>query len=199
MAYQVAFAVIFGAGFMLAAAHRFHATRLGGNVSEKTEKEQVPITYAVLRLGGAAVWVTAIMYAINPAWTAWANIDLPGEARWFGATIGAMALPFMLWAIRSIGGNVTRTVATRDNHELVTWGPYRYIRHPLYTFGFILFIGLGLLSGNVILLSGVVVALVAIIRRLPHEEAQLRQRFGSEYDTYVERTGRFTPKVWAKL
>jgi protein-S-isoprenylcysteine O-methyltransferase Ste14 len=46
-----------------------------------------------------------------------------------------LTLPAALWVFSALGRNVSETVLTKGDHELVTAGPYRWIRHPLYTTG----------------------------------------------------------------
>lgn len=100
-----------------------------------------------------------------------------------------------LMAARTISSNVTRTVVTRAEHRLVTHGPYRFIRHPLYTAGSMLFIGLGLLSANILILLVWLVAFLLIVVRTPIEEQYLIAAFGNDYETYMQRTGRYLPKL----
>ena len=116
--------------------------------------------------------------------------------RWSGAVFAVLMMPLLVsWAQRHLGNNVTTTVITREHHELVTTGPYRFIRHPLYTFGMLGYIALGLLSGSWVLLGGAALALVLVSIRLPKEEAELSRRFGSVYDAYRASTGRYLPKL----
>jgi protein-S-isoprenylcysteine O-methyltransferase Ste14 len=85
-------------------------------------------------------------------------------------------------------------VITHDDHELVTTGPYRWIRNPLYTAGALLLFGLGLVSASWVLGGVAVLTIVAMRWRLTTEEAQLESRFGQKYRDYVARTGRFLPR-----
>ena len=106
-----------------------------------------------------------------------------------------LLIPFIVSAQRALGRNVSPTVMTHEDHELVTDGPFRWIRNPLYTAGALLFTGLGLISASGFLLVGAPVALVLVTIRLPSEEAELEKRFGDAYRDYVRRTGRFLPRL----
>ncbi len=101
----------------------------------------------------------------------------------------------MYWTLSSLGKNLTDTVVTRANAVLVTHGPYRWVRHPFYVTAALLMASVTLLTANWLigLTSLVVLALLAI--RTPKEEAMLIQRFGQQYREYMERTGRFIPRV----
>ncbi|MEM6283242.1 MAG: isoprenylcysteine carboxylmethyltransferase family protein [Chloroflexota bacterium] len=143
--FRLIFAGIFLTAFVGAAVHRASAQMNGGRVSEASENR---VLYVLLRGGGLALWLSFFLYIFYPRALAWSLFSLPVALRWFGVGMAAVAVPLAGWAARTIGNNVTRTVITRENHELVTTGPYRYIRHPLYTFGTMLFVGLGLIAAS---------------------------------------------------
>lgn len=147
-----------------------------------------------LRSSGLAMWLSALLYVVNPRWMRWSRVDLPDPTRWSGAVLAAAALPLAHWTLSSLGKNVTPTVATRERHELVTSGPYRWVRHPLYSVG-TLFVGsFGLLAANWFVLLSTLSTLVMLLIRLPKEEEKLIERFGDEYRAYMKRTGRMLPR-----
>jgi protein-S-isoprenylcysteine O-methyltransferase Ste14 len=148
----------------------------------------------VLRIAGFGVWLSIIAYVINPEWLAFAALPLPDWLRWFGFALSLTALPLLFWMFRSLGNNITDTVQTRQHAQLVVRGPYRYIRHPLYSFGALFFIGLMLMAANWLILLLGVVALTLLILRTPNEEAHLVEKFGDEYRTYMSYTPRFIPR-----
>ncbi|MGW8251833.1 MAG: methyltransferase family protein, partial [Anaerolineales bacterium] len=80
----------------------------------------------------------------------------------------------------------------------VTYGPYRWVRHPLYTVGFMMFIGLSLLAANWFIALMLVLGFVPLAMRTPIEEAHLVERFGDEYRRYMRRTGRYLPRFGGK-
>ena len=90
--------------------------------------------------------------------------------------------------------NITDTVVTRRDHTLITDGPYRWIRHPLYTFGSLFFISLSLVTGIWLIPLLVIPTFAILIQRTSIEERALQERFGDEYLRYSKRTGRFFPR-----
>ncbi|MFW6198491.1 MAG: methyltransferase family protein, partial [Acidobacteriota bacterium] len=93
-----------------------------------------------------------------------------------------------------IGSNISETVLTRDGQELVVAGPYRRVRHPLYSAGLLLLAGVGLATDSAALL--VLDALVACLMLgmiIPREEELLLERFGDQYAEYRRRSGRLLP------
>lgn len=82
----------------------------------------------------------------------------------------------------------------RDNHRLVTWGPYYYVRHPSYLAYFLMFIGFFALLPSVLTLIPLA-AIPGYYRVTLKEEELLTTRFGNEYEKYQKKTGRFIPKL----
>jgi protein-S-isoprenylcysteine O-methyltransferase Ste14 len=99
------------------------------------------------------------------------------------------------WAQSSLGSNVTKTVVTKEEHTLVTAGPYRWIRHPLYTIGVLFFVALSLISANWYFGAVMLLGAVPLFARTRQEEAMLIARFGDQYREYMKRTGRFLPRL----
>ena len=106
-----------------------------------------------------------------------------------------MADGLMYWVFASLGDNITPTVVTRSKHQLVTTGPYRWVRHPLYSVGFLSYMAFALLAANWFVAILAVSALAMISLRVPREEEELVIRNGEAYRDYASRTGRFFPKI----
>lgn len=188
--FRVAFGVLF---FTLAAiVVRFRrAAQRGRQFDYAAEGRRM---FVALRAGGLALWGYCLLYVVHPGALTWSFVAMPDGLRWMGAVVAAATVPLVTAAQRAIGRNVSPTVTTHDDHELVTTGPYRWVRHPLYTAGTAIFTGLGLLASSWFLLLSAAVALVLVTVRLPHEEARLEARFGQRYRDYAASTGRFLPR-----
>ncbi len=131
-------------------------------------------------------------------WIDFASIPLPVWLRWSGAGITAVGIVLFGWAHQALGRNWTAVLALSKEHEMVQRGPYRYVRHPMYSAFFIIGIGLGLLSAN--WLVGVIYLgplLVMYMARVALEEKMMIDRFGDTYRQYMKRTGRLWPRFWA--
>jgi protein-S-isoprenylcysteine O-methyltransferase Ste14 len=127
----------------------------------------------------------------------WSALSLPDWLRWLGVAAGLAILPMIYWVMTSIGKNISETTLTKNSHELITHGPYNWIRHPLYTFATIGFVSLAVVASNWLMLAMALIAFGAIAWFVvPREEAELINKFGSDYQKYQERTGRFTP--WSR-
>jgi len=180
------------AGFAISVYYRRQAEQSGEEISEK---EEGSVILNLRKFFGLTMWSSMLVYFINPVWMSWSQLALPFWFRWVGVAIMAVCVPLFYWIFRSLGKNVTKTVAIRQEHSLVINGPYRWVRHPLYTAGFLSFIGLSLLSANWFILLMIMLTFAILVMRTPVEEAKLIQRFGDEYRQYMKETGRYFPKT----
>jgi len=125
---------------------------------------------------------------------------LPGPA-WLwpiaGCAVGVAGVGLRWWAIRTLGRYFTRELQVDADHELVTEGPYRWVRHPSYTGAILAFAGVGIGVGNLIsVVLCTVLPAVGYIQRIPREEALLHNRLGEPYAEYASRTDRLVPGLW---
>ena len=136
-----------------------------------------------------------LAYYINPKWMVWSALTISMWVRWLGIFPLLIGAGLLLWGLHHLGANLTISISTKDEHTLVTTGPYRWIRHPLYTGGMIESVGLCLMIGNwfVAISAGCFWALIAY--RTPMEEKKLTDVFGEKYRQYTECVGRFVPKL----
>lgn len=184
--------ILFGVVVAIGAYHRVRAAGSGEKVSRR---EEGLVMMALLRLFGFSTWAGLLVYMFNPGWMAWSSLPLPAWLRWVGSGLGIFAVPLVYWTFSSLGRNVTDTVAIRGGHSLVTQGPYRWVRHPLYSFGTLLFIGFILLSANWFIGLTGLFALILLVARTRIEEAKLIDVFGDKYREYMKHTGRFLPQL----
>jgi protein-S-isoprenylcysteine O-methyltransferase Ste14 len=171
---------------------RHRAEREGGQL-DRSEGQGLLV---IMRLVGLIAILPLVGYLLNPAWVAWARVPLPEWLRWLGAVVALIMPAFIYWLFVTIGNNISPVHTTRSDHQLITGGPYRWIRHPLYTFGSIFFIALTVLTGLWWLAVGMGFALALLAWRTPREEAHLLAKFGDEYRAYMDRTGRYLPRLF---
>ncbi len=193
MTFRLVFAVVFLLLFGIVGTYRRKA-QAGRRIDYSKEGSAMLIA---LRLGGLLLWGYCFLYVAYPRLLDWSFFDVPPELRWVGAAVAIVLIPFVVSAQRALGRNVSPTVITHEDHELVTSGPYRWVRNPLYTAGVLLFTSLGLVSASWYLIAGAALAFALVRLRLPKEETELEARFGQEYRDYARRTGRFLPR-WSR-
>lgn len=149
-----------------------------------------------LRLAALVFLVPLIGFLININWMGWARYDSPEWLRWIGFGLATISIPGLYWLFSTIGNNISPTHSTREDHQLVTDGPYRFVRHPLYPIGFTFFLGISLMATMWWLQVGLVILGAVIVWRTGKEEENLLREFGEQYQTYMKRTGRYLPKLF---
>ena len=154
--------------------------------------------------GGDLVQIVPFVYPVlvvlAPGWAyeGWLNwssgVDLVLQAAGFG--LWAVGIAAGVWAARAIGGYGAVSGVTMD-HQLVSDGPYRYVRHPIYTALTAIAVGTTLVFRSYLLLGVAAVSIVAHLWWAAAEEKLLGspEGLGDDYRTYASRTGRFLPRV----
>jgi protein-S-isoprenylcysteine O-methyltransferase Ste14 len=190
--FRILAALILFTGIAISSYYRRKADKdTGETISRKVDG---PVMMTFIILGGLILWLSPLIYLINPLWMAWSKIGLPESIRWLGVGIGALCVTVIYWLFSSIGSGISPTSATRQQHQLITNGPYRWVRHPLYTIGASMFISFGLMADNWLIAALGVFAFIGMAIRTQKEEANLIEKFGDEYREYMKVTGKFLPK-----
>jgi protein-S-isoprenylcysteine O-methyltransferase Ste14 len=125
------------------------------------------------------------------------------EAGWLpvqvvGLAVGLAGAVLLVWASVRLGRLLIHEAAVREDHALIESGPYRFVRHPVYTGYLALLLGSGVASLNVCLWLLWPVSLLGIRIQAASEEQLLEERFGQDYERYVRRTGRLVPRIWGR-
>lgn len=154
-------------------------------------------------------YFASTVWAIYVAWLVMAPVhvvkwDRWAPDHWISDMLGWIAVPILgagFWLFwyshKTIGRYWSMQVQLKKAHRLVTDGPYRYVRHPLYTALFLGYLGtlLALQSWTLVAWFPVFVASYVLFAR---EEQQIMERgFGEAYRAYCRRTGMFLP-TWRR-
>jgi len=135
-----------------------------------------------------------VLYILNVAWIGALSLPFPGWLRWLGFFLGLASLTFWIWAQEALGKEWSPQLQLREEHHLVTTGPYARVRHPIYTAMFGYGTSLALVTANWVFLGLAVLVIGGLIARVPKEEQMMLEEFGEEYKAYIKNTGRFFPK-----
>jgi protein-S-isoprenylcysteine O-methyltransferase Ste14 len=136
-----------------------------------------------------------VLYAINHAWIKALDFTLPAWLRWLGFIIGLFSIALTVWAQLELGRQFSPQLQLRQEHHLVTSGPYARVRHPVYTAMFGFGLSLALVSANWFFLGFFILSLIGLWVRVPREEKMMLEQFGEQYQEYMQRTGRFFPRM----
>jgi protein-S-isoprenylcysteine O-methyltransferase Ste14 len=192
LVFRMIFIGVFALGLSISTYYRRRARKSGEAIYRHQEGTLALILRLVIAL---PLLLTILFYAFVPRWMDWSAFSLPVWVRWIGVSLGIACLPLLWWVFSSIGSNITETVLTKREHELVTRGPYRWVRHPLYGVALLEILALSLMAGNwfmaLLWLFGVLVFRCLVI---PIEEARLIAAFDGAYEQYQARTGALAPR-----
>jgi protein-S-isoprenylcysteine O-methyltransferase Ste14 len=171
---------------------RWRADRVGGRVSRAADPGWFWLLMVVV---GPPVPLVGGAFLLEPRWVAALAFPAPAWVRLLGVPLGVGGLLLFAWMFRHLGLNVTSTSMPRASASLVTTGPYRWVRHPMYTAAMILAIAATLLTANWMVAVGGAAAWSLLAVRSVLEEERLVEKFGEAYRDYQRRTGRFWPRV----
>jgi len=153
------------------------------------------VRLALLGISGMGADLLSVVWSIHPAWLGWSSMPLPNWLRWIGAAVGLVAVWLGYVSHRTLGASYTPTLKTKESHQFVAQGIYRWVRHPMYTSFFTLLATCFLLSANWLIgLLGLFYSLL-IVERVGHEEGMMLDAFGEEYRHYMRHIGRFFPRL----
>lgn len=125
-----------------------------------------------------------------------AKLGFPAALRWVGGVLALAALALLVSCHNALGSNWSGVVQLSEKHALVTHGPYRFIRHPMYTSLFATAISFALLTANgVIALACFGSVTFMYLARVVDEEDMMLQAFGDAYEEHKLKTGRLLPRL----
>jgi protein-S-isoprenylcysteine O-methyltransferase Ste14 len=128
---------------------------------------------------------------------------LPNRVLWaYASAIGiiamaltALGLMILVWARATLAGNWSADVVLKENHELIERGPYRYVRHPIYSGVILMAFGCTLWWGTAVALVVMIGLPIVLWLKLSQEERLLTRHFPDEYPRYKLRTKALVPFI----
>lgn len=139
--------------------------------------------------------IPILFYLLTPRLKGF-SFSLPARVRWLGAGLIFAGNLLFIWSHRALGRNWTPFLEIRKGHTLVTNGPYRFVRHPMYVAISLIGIGVSLLSANwTVALSYMLPMTNMYLFRISDEEKMMTEQFGDEYRKYMQNTGQMIPKL----
>jgi protein-S-isoprenylcysteine O-methyltransferase Ste14 len=165
---------------------------LSSKVAKKTESGGE----RVQRMIPLAVAYVLLLYTATPlGWLDKRFVADSSAAAEIGVTLTAAGVAFAIWARWHLGANWSAIVSIREQHELIRSGPYRRVRHPIYTGMLLAMAGTALVLGEVRGLLAFAITLAAFYSKARKEEAWLTREFGEKFEAHARQTGMFLPKI----
>jgi protein-S-isoprenylcysteine O-methyltransferase Ste14 len=150
-----------------------------------------------------SAYVLPLLVAVFLMWKPQAHYGRLGErflpyapgVEWTGVALTAAGVGIALWARWHLGANWSGSVTLKEGHELIRSGPYRAIRHPIYTGILLAMLGTAVWVGEVRALLGVAIAWLSFYIKARREESFLAEEFGSSFTEHSRHTGMFLPRI----
>lgn len=144
------------------------------------------------------LWVAFVLLLRHEAHYGWLGArflpDSPA-AGWTGALLTAVGVGMAFWARWHLGANWSANVTLKEGHELIRTGPYRTIRHPIYTGILLALLGTAVGVGEIRALLAVGIAWGSFYIKARREESFLAQEFDAGLAEHIKHTGMFLPRM----
>ncbi len=182
-------------GVLAGAAWLLNLRRVGASRDVFYAQREGPWIALGTRLPVAVALAAIAIHLLAPASAPWAVVPVPPPWRWLGAATATAGLALFVQVLVHLGRGFSMSLALRPGQELVSSGPYRRVRHPMYSALALVLGGYALATGSwLVVASGTTALAVTVLVRTPREEAMLEERFGRAWRDYVSRTGRYLPR-----
>ena len=140
----------------------------------------------------ACFFISALVRVLNDGY-----FEIESWVGWVGVILLVSGIAFRHYAISVLGRLFSPVVQIMPGHELITSGPYCYLRHPAYTGLLIASLGAGIASANwFMLFTFIILPTLAVLRRIRVEERALEEHFGSKYTEYKAHTRSLLPYIY---
>ena len=159
--------------------------------------------YWVLRLVAAAIVIFAAVRlgrsarspgAVGAALFSHGIFTPPPALGWIGAALNVIGIGFAIWARVNLGRNWSSRPAVKEHHQLVTTGPYAYVRHPIYSGLMLAALGTALMT-SIFGVGIFIFTTIAFAWRMNKEEKIMLKLFPDQYPEYQKHTKRLVPFV----
>jgi protein-S-isoprenylcysteine O-methyltransferase Ste14 len=187
--YRGALAVLIIVFFLIRAPSVLRASK-----TEKVKEKQPTRERVLVFLNFIGMMCIPFLYILTP-WFDYYAFPIPELLRLFGIVFFIVGLILLAWVHRTLGKHWSMMLKLGEEHKLTITGPYSRIRHPMYTYFYIMTSSTALISANLVVAAfGITAWTLLYLVRVGDEEALMLEQFGEEYRQYMKRTGRLLPK-----
>lgn len=187
MKYALILWAVWYAYWIVSARNRVRAKK--DDASVRRESVTGRVAYSAVLLAGSVLLLLNYPrgFLDRRAWTS----SLASIA--IGLVMEAAGMAFAIWARQTLGGNWSGRITTGGSQELVIRGPYRIVRHPIYSGLLLAIVGTAFVRGDIRGLVGAALLFAGVLVKIRREEEALRQHFGPAYEAYERRVGGLLP------
>jgi protein-S-isoprenylcysteine O-methyltransferase Ste14 len=193
---ETIFRILLPALIIAFVAHRGYYVLKHGEEHNSLKKREEGLASKIAGILGMIGFIAVLIYAFKPTWLSWASLLLPLWLRWTGVGIALLGFALLQWAQNTLGQNWSDTPRMIKEQSLITSGPYRLIRHPIYTAFLLILSSTLLISANWLIgLAWIGMTVLEVTSRIGFEESLMLEYFGNQYRDYIKRTGRLLPRI----
>jgi protein-S-isoprenylcysteine O-methyltransferase Ste14 len=156
-------------------------------------KSSEPWASTLLHQALINIAVIAAFYRVPGLTGRW--LPSAGAVAVIGIVIQVAGTWLAVWARQHLGRNWSAEISTKVDHQLIRSGPYRLLRHPIYTGNLTIFLGIAVASGEWHALIALIIVALAYVRKIYLEEKNLRQAFGADYEAFCRDSWAVIPWV----
>ena len=125
-----------------------------------------------------------------------AHVEILAQLSIFAIVVFALGVMLRWASILYLGKFFTIDVSVAVDHKIIDTGPYRLIRHPSYSGLLLMWLGIGMSTGNALALLVIMLPGIGLLYRIKIEESVLAESLGSSYREYMHKTKRLIPFVY---
>ena len=162
---------------------------------KKTKRRETWLQRLAYVLPLVAAWWLLAWPQARIGWLGVRFVPAGPAMEWIGVLLTATGVGVAFWARWHLGTNWSGVVTLKEGHELIRTGPYRRIRHPIYTGILLAVFGTMVTLGEARGLLAVAVVWLSFYWKARREESFLTQEFGEKFEAHVKQTGMFLPKI----
>lgn len=198
---RVSFFVVYGSFFFL--RQRYANPRQSGKdedlaasyeVLQEAVENEGKVSVAFRTILSFGLILCLILYLFNPKSLTGLSLKIPYSLRMLGLLGAISSLPLLYHIHQELGKYWSPDLVLQEDHQLVTTGVYRWVRHPMYSALGVFMVGISLLSAHLVIILPHFLTLLTILSRIGKEEKMMENSFGVEYLQYEKQTGRLIPK-----
>jgi protein-S-isoprenylcysteine O-methyltransferase Ste14 len=154
----------------------------------KSESKRSRLIHLGLFWGSLFLAQVPLFHPLDLRWLPYFPINA-----YIGVAIQSSSILLAIWARQHLGDNWSSKVVVFEHQKLVQTGPYRKVRHPIYSAMLGMFLGTAIISGELLTLIALAMVTLAYWRKIRVEEQFLLDRYGEEYESYRRRTWYLIP------
>jgi protein-S-isoprenylcysteine O-methyltransferase Ste14 len=162
---------------------------------KKTKKRESPFQRLAYVLPLVAAFYLLGQWDARYSWLGARFVPDTATMQWIAVLLTAAGVGIAIWARWHLGANWSGVVTLKEDHELIRSGPYRSIRHPIYTGILLAILGTAVAVGEIRGLAALGIAWLSFYFKARREESFLVQEFGPRFTEHQQHTGMFLPRL----